>query len=214
MVYSVLTSRCPHLQKELPYSLLSDRKRVLITALGAGEGGKTKRSHFIFEKGGKLVDKRIPVKPVDRSVFVFLSLKACGTELTLDNPLKVRNWPLSSFRHILTNNLFSCTTTDLPLCLLLLCLPFSCYCPGACGDIIVFVYLSLSADTMQSIYVSYYLRPSICRSALFGSFVATRPRIVFFMPFIDPHFCLVPRHWEAMAQSWCLYDLTRDQANH
>ena len=54
------------LQKELPYPLLSDPKRVLITALGAGEGGKTKRSHFIFEKGGKLIKKEIPVKPAER----------------------------------------------------------------------------------------------------------------------------------------------------
>jgi hypothetical protein len=46
--------------------LISDPKRELITALGAGEGGKTKRSHFIFEKGGKLLDKKIPVKPADR----------------------------------------------------------------------------------------------------------------------------------------------------
>lgn len=53
-------------QKELPYPLLSDPKRKLITALGAGERGKTKRSHFIFEKGGKLVDKKIPVKPTER----------------------------------------------------------------------------------------------------------------------------------------------------
>ncbi|KZT70592.1 AhpC-TSA-domain-containing protein [Daedalea quercina L-15889] len=52
-------------KKELPYPLLSDPQRVLITALGAGEGGKTKRSHFIFEKGGKLVEKKIPVKPAD-----------------------------------------------------------------------------------------------------------------------------------------------------
>ncbi|KAF7303919.1 AhpC-TSA-domain-containing protein [Mycena indigotica] len=52
-------------KKELPYPLLSDRKRVLITALGAGEGGKTKRSHFIFGKGGKLLDKKLPVKPED-----------------------------------------------------------------------------------------------------------------------------------------------------
>ncbi|KAJ7054275.1 AhpC-TSA-domain-containing protein [Mycena amicta] len=52
-------------KKELPYPLLSDPKRVLITALGAGLGGKTKRSHFIFAKGGKLVDKKIPVKPED-----------------------------------------------------------------------------------------------------------------------------------------------------
>jgi peroxiredoxin Q/BCP len=60
------------LQKELPYPLLSDRKRVLISALGAGDGGKTKRSHFIFEKGGKLIDKKIPVKAADRLVLVFL----------------------------------------------------------------------------------------------------------------------------------------------
>ncbi|KZT03598.1 peroxiredoxin Q [Laetiporus sulphureus 93-53] len=52
-------------KKNLPYALLSDPKRALITALKANEGGKTKRSHFIFEKGGKLVDKKIPVKPAD-----------------------------------------------------------------------------------------------------------------------------------------------------
>ncbi|KAF8587654.1 AhpC-TSA-domain-containing protein [Ramaria rubella] len=54
-------------KQELPYSLLSDRERVLIKALGAADGGKTKRSHFIFEKGGKLVDKKVPVKPVESS---------------------------------------------------------------------------------------------------------------------------------------------------
>ncbi|KAF9802746.1 hypothetical protein IEO21_09828 [Rhodonia placenta] len=52
-------------KKNLPYPLLSDPKRQLISALGAGEGGKTKRSHFVFEKGGKLVEKRLPVKPAD-----------------------------------------------------------------------------------------------------------------------------------------------------
>ncbi|KDR79327.1 hypothetical protein GALMADRAFT_1233899 [Galerina marginata CBS 339.88] len=52
-------------KKELPYPLISDPKRLLITALGAGEGGKTKRSHFIFEKGGKLVEKKLPVSPAD-----------------------------------------------------------------------------------------------------------------------------------------------------
>ena len=46
--------------------MISDPKRVLITALGAGEGGKTKRSHFVFGQGGKLLDKKIPVKPADR----------------------------------------------------------------------------------------------------------------------------------------------------
>lgn len=49
----------------LPYPLLSDRERLLIDALGAREGGKTKRSHFIFEKGGKLIDKKLSVKPAD-----------------------------------------------------------------------------------------------------------------------------------------------------
>ncbi|KAJ7044725.1 AhpC-TSA-domain-containing protein [Mycena alexandri] len=61
-------------KKEVPYPMLSDRKRVLITALGAGDGGKTKRSHFIFEKGGKLVDKKVPVKAGDRQVFLCVLL--------------------------------------------------------------------------------------------------------------------------------------------
>lgn len=52
-------------KKQLPYQLLSDPKRVLIGALGAAEGNRTKRSHFVFEKGGKLIDKKMPVKPVD-----------------------------------------------------------------------------------------------------------------------------------------------------
>lgn len=58
-------------QKKLPYGLISDPDRILITALGAGKGGKTNRSHFIFEKGtGKLIDSKIPVKPVDRCVTI------------------------------------------------------------------------------------------------------------------------------------------------
>jgi len=52
-------------KQSLPYSLLSDKGRVLIKALGAGEGNKTNRSHFIFTKGGKLVEKKLSVKPVD-----------------------------------------------------------------------------------------------------------------------------------------------------
>ncbi|KIJ49255.1 hypothetical protein M422DRAFT_161558 [Sphaerobolus stellatus SS14] len=52
-------------KQSLPYSLLSDPGRILIKALGAGDGNKTQRSHFIFEKGGKLVNKKLPVKPVD-----------------------------------------------------------------------------------------------------------------------------------------------------
>ena len=54
------------IQKELPYSLLSDPQRKFIAALGAAENNKTKRSHFVFEKGGKLVKKELPVKPADR----------------------------------------------------------------------------------------------------------------------------------------------------
>lgn len=52
-------------KKELPFPLISDPKRSLIGVLGAGEGNKTKRSHFVFEKGGKLLDKKMPVKPAD-----------------------------------------------------------------------------------------------------------------------------------------------------
>jgi len=63
-------------KKELPYPLLSDPKRVLITALGAGEGGKTKRSHFVFEKGGKLLDKKISVKPADSSKLALEFIKS------------------------------------------------------------------------------------------------------------------------------------------
>lgn len=65
-IYCSQTYSCLHLQKELPYPLLSDPKRLLIGALGAAKGGKTNRSHFIFEKGGKLIDKKNPVKPADR----------------------------------------------------------------------------------------------------------------------------------------------------
>jgi peroxiredoxin Q/BCP len=52
-------------KKELPYPLLSDPKRLLIGALGAADGAKTKRSHFVFAKGGELLDKKMPVKPVE-----------------------------------------------------------------------------------------------------------------------------------------------------
>ncbi|KAG6331041.1 hypothetical protein ID866_8047 [Astraeus odoratus] len=52
-------------KKHLPYQLLSDPARTLIGALGAADGNRTKRSHFVFEKGGKLIDKKMPVKPVD-----------------------------------------------------------------------------------------------------------------------------------------------------
>ncbi|KAF5381441.1 hypothetical protein D9757_009069 [Collybiopsis confluens] len=59
-------------KKSLPYGLLSDPERKLISALGANDKGKTKRSHFVFAKAedgaegkGKLVEKKLGVKPVD-----------------------------------------------------------------------------------------------------------------------------------------------------
>src|SRR5882762_11212530 len=58
--------RTTYKQKELPYPLISDPNRTLIAALGANNNGRTKRSHYIFAKGGKLVDKKIPVTPTDR----------------------------------------------------------------------------------------------------------------------------------------------------
>jgi hypothetical protein len=67
-------------QKQLPYSLLSDRDRVLIKALGAFVPPKsTKRSHFIFEKGsGKLIEKQLGVKGAERFaihlVYVYLAV--------------------------------------------------------------------------------------------------------------------------------------------
>ncbi|KAF8603059.1 AhpC-TSA-domain-containing protein [Ceratobasidium sp. AG-I] len=53
-------------KQTLPYPLLSDPKRTLISLLGAASGTATKRSHFIFEKGtGKLLEKQIGIKPAD-----------------------------------------------------------------------------------------------------------------------------------------------------
>ena len=60
----------PCIQKEFPYPLLSDPDRVLIAALGAKDASKTKRGHFIFAKGGQLVEKKLPVSPGDRYVIV------------------------------------------------------------------------------------------------------------------------------------------------
>ncbi|KZV93963.1 AhpC-TSA-domain-containing protein [Exidia glandulosa HHB12029] len=66
-------------KNELPYSFLSDPKKELIKALGAVSGKSTKRSHFVFEKGGKLLDKKIPVKPEEsptKALEFIKSLKA------------------------------------------------------------------------------------------------------------------------------------------
>ncbi|OAX37599.1 AhpC-TSA-domain-containing protein [Rhizopogon vinicolor AM-OR11-026] len=62
-------------KKQLPYPLISDPKRSLIGVLGAAEGNRTKRSHFVFEKGGKLVDKKMPVKPADSPRFALEFIK-------------------------------------------------------------------------------------------------------------------------------------------
>ncbi|KAF8235677.1 peroxiredoxin Q [Tricholoma matsutake] len=53
------------IKRELPYPLISDPKRLLISALGSGEGGRTQRSHFVFGKGGNLLDKKNPVQAAD-----------------------------------------------------------------------------------------------------------------------------------------------------
>ncbi|EJT99503.1 AhpC-TSA-domain-containing protein [Dacryopinax primogenitus] len=61
--------------QKLPYPLLSDPSHTLIKALGASAAGKTKRSHFVFEKGsGKLILKTLGVKPDDspKQVLAFL----------------------------------------------------------------------------------------------------------------------------------------------
>jgi peroxiredoxin Q/BCP len=65
-------------KKHLPYQLLSDPQRTLIGALGAADGNKTKRSHFVFEQGGKLLDKKIPVKPADSPRLALEFIKGLG----------------------------------------------------------------------------------------------------------------------------------------
>lgn len=70
-------------KKELPYPLISDPDRLLIAALGAKENGKTKRSHFIFEKGGKLVDKRNPVTPTESPPAALEFVKSYNTKASL-----------------------------------------------------------------------------------------------------------------------------------
>jgi hypothetical protein len=58
-------------QFTLPYSMLSDPKRVLIERLGVKnvEKNSTTRSHFVFEKGtGKLLDAQIGIKADERCV--------------------------------------------------------------------------------------------------------------------------------------------------
>ncbi|KAH9177704.1 peroxiredoxin Q [Lactarius sanguifluus] len=55
-----------------------DPDRVFVAALGAKDPktGKTKRGHFIFAKGGKLVDKKLPVSPADSPTFALEFVKS------------------------------------------------------------------------------------------------------------------------------------------
>ncbi|KAL1689543.1 thioredoxin-like protein, partial [Schizophyllum commune] len=78
-------------KKSLPYSLISDPERALIGALGAAKGGKTARSHFVFGKDGKLLDRKMPVKPVDspRLALEFIrSLQANGEQANGDRKVE------------------------------------------------------------------------------------------------------------------------------
>ncbi|KAL8279462.1 hypothetical protein RQP46_008024 [Phenoliferia psychrophenolica] len=50
-------------KQKMQYSLLSDPKKDLLKQLGATEA--TKRCHWIVEKGGKLLEAKIGVKPAD-----------------------------------------------------------------------------------------------------------------------------------------------------
>ncbi|KAK0209725.1 thioredoxin-like protein, partial [Armillaria fumosa] len=75
-------------KKSLPYNLLFDPKRTFISALGAGTT-KTSRSHFVFAKGGVMIDKRTPVKPVDRfGMFDFIQ-----EYFLINMRYLVSNWP-------------------------------------------------------------------------------------------------------------------------
>ncbi|KAI0300510.1 thioredoxin-like protein [Multifurca ochricompacta] len=70
--------------KEFPYPLLSDPNRVLISALGAKDSaGRTKRGHFIFAKGGKLVEKKLPVSPTDSPTLALEFVKSFNTKSAL-----------------------------------------------------------------------------------------------------------------------------------
>ncbi|VDB95666.1 unnamed protein product [Peniophora sp. CBMAI 1063] len=70
------------LKKELPFPLLSDPDRVLIGALGAANDKPgTTRSHFVFAKGGKLVEKELPVTPTDSPIKALEAVKKLKASL-------------------------------------------------------------------------------------------------------------------------------------
>ncbi|KAJ4486987.1 thioredoxin-like protein [Lentinula lateritia] len=92
-------------KKSLPYSLLSDPERKLISALGANDKGKTKRSHFVFSKAeedaegkGKLVDKHIGVKPVD-SPKIALEFIQSYVPVSSGTPIETSNGEANSAEH-------------------------------------------------------------------------------------------------------------------
>ncbi|KAJ3854107.1 thioredoxin-like protein [Lentinula lateritia] len=92
-------------KKSLPYSLLSDPERKLISALGANDKGKTKRSHFVFAKAeesaegkGKLIDKHIGVKPVD-SPKIALEFIQSYVPVSSGTPVETSNGEANSTEH-------------------------------------------------------------------------------------------------------------------
>ncbi|KAJ3878456.1 thioredoxin-like protein [Lentinula edodes] len=92
-------------KKSLPYSLLSDPERKLISALGANDKGKTKRSHFVFAKAeegaegkGKLIDKHIGVKPVD-SPKIALEFIQSYVPISSGTPVETGNGEANSNEH-------------------------------------------------------------------------------------------------------------------
>ncbi|KAK9900207.1 AhpC-TSA-domain-containing protein [Cystobasidium minutum MCA 4210] len=53
-------------KNKFQYTFLCDPGQILLTLLGASKGaGKNQRSHYIVEKGGKLVDAKYTVSPKD-----------------------------------------------------------------------------------------------------------------------------------------------------
>ncbi|KAI0042770.1 AhpC-TSA-domain-containing protein [Auriscalpium vulgare] len=73
------------IKKELPYPLLSDPGRVLVAALGAKNesGGGTKRGHFVFAKGGKLVERQLPVGPKESPALALQFVQAFNLKASL-----------------------------------------------------------------------------------------------------------------------------------
>ncbi|KAH8809477.1 AhpC-TSA-domain-containing protein [Flagelloscypha sp. PMI_526] len=71
-------------KKNLKFTLLSDPKRQLINALGAGANGKTTRSVFIWDFRNKMVDKKIPARPADSMKWAYDRLDRYERQITPD----------------------------------------------------------------------------------------------------------------------------------